>query len=226
VSILVRPPLARECQGRLSRGALFLFTRSLAPLCVALTISAFALAQPLTIVAHSDPPPGDLADPIEALMAAGGQRIRVGQTSLEFWWVKTLPLTEDSRGVAWTALADGTLAGAVTLSASYPDMRGQMIPAGSYTLRYVTPVLLLSPVADDERTDPLGRVDAEALAKQTPGAVSPPAWRITPANDAAKPPRTADDSPASLTVTLPVSRAGMDVGALTFELVLAGSIQP
>ena len=236
MSILDRPQRA-ECQGRLSRGALFLLTRTLALLCAALTIGLLAHAQPLAIVTHADPPPGDLADPIEALMAPGGQRVRVGRTTLEFWWVKTLPLTEESRGVSWTALADGTLAGAVTLSASYPDMRGQLVPAGSYTLRYVaqtesdgrdstihTPGLLLSPVGDDDKTDALGRDDAEALAKQTPGASSPPAWRLTPASELTKLSRGTDDPPASLTVTLPVSRDGMDVGALTFDVVLAGSV--
>ena len=227
-----------ESQGRLSRGALFLFVQTLA-VGVALITGISAQAQRLVTGAHADPPPGDLADLIEPLMASGGQRVHIGQTTLEFWWVKTLPLTEASHGVSWTALAEGTLVGAVTLSAPYPDARGQLVPTGSYTLRFVVQpqigdraaaappasVLLLSPVADDDKIDPLGRDDAVLLARQTPGASSPPAWRIDPAADGAPAPHP-DDSGTTLSVTLPVSRDGMDVGALTFDVVLVGAIEP
>jgi hypothetical protein len=208
--------------------------------CLALIIGVAAHAQRLVVGAHAEPPPGELADPIEALMATGGQRVHVGQTTLDFWWVKTVPLTAESRGVSWAALAEGTLVGAVTLSAPYPDDRGQMVPTGIYTLRYVvepqtsdrsgvTPaatVLVLVPVADDDKTDPLGHDDAVSLASRTPGTSNPPAWRVDPSSGQAGSTQTAGGGPTAVNVALPASRDGMDVGTLTFGLVLGGTIQP
>ncbi len=216
------------------------FSRVCLALIVALTAGVAAHAQRLAIGVHAEPPPGELADPIEALIATGGQRVHVGQTTLDFWWVKTLPLTAESRGVSWAALAEGTLVGAVTLSAPYPAGRGQMVPAGIYTLRYViepqtadrsgpTPpatALLLAPVADDDKTDPLGHDDAVSVASRTPGTSNPPAWWVDPSVGPEGSTQTASSEPAALNVTIPASRDGMDVGTLTFGLVLAGTIQP
>jgi hypothetical protein len=206
--------------------------------CFALIVGIAAHAQGFAIAPHAEPPPGDLADPIEALMATGGQRVRVGPITLDFWWVKTLPLTPESRGVSWAAVAEGTLVGAVTLSAPYPDARGQTVPPGIYTLRYaIQPrtddgpgaaatgnVLLLGPVAEDDNTDPLGRDDAVALARQTPGASSPPAWRLETSGGAAESAQAAGGGQTAIAITLPVSREGADVGALAFDIVLAGPI--
>ena len=224
-----RRPAATKSLGRLLRGALVLCIPALAAVCVAPMIGVAAQAPRLVAGEHADPPPGELADPISALVANGGQRVRIGRTTLEFWWVKTLPLTEDSRGLSWSGLAEGTLVGAVTLSSPYPDAHGQMVPTGSYTLRYVTEsptnALLLAPVADDDKTDPTGRDDAVALARQTPGASTAPEWRIDPAAPGSGPP-SVSTLPATLNVTLPASREGMDVGVLTFDLVLVGAIRP
>ncbi|HWF87105.1 MAG TPA: hypothetical protein VG222_19745 [Vicinamibacterales bacterium] len=214
--------------------------KTLSVVCVALIIGVAAHAQRLAVGVHAEPPPGELADPLEALMATGGQRVHVGQTTFDFWWVKTLPLTTESRGVAWAALAEGTLVGAVTLSAPYPDDRGRMVPAGIYTLRNVsepqtadrsrlTPpatLLLLAPVADDDKTDPIGHDDAVALASRTPGSSNPPAWWVDTSAAPAGSTQTAGGGPTTVNVTLPASREGMDVGTLTFGLVLVGTIQP
>src|SRR5690349_5338257 len=93
-------------------------------------------AQTPLVSPHNDAAPGELADPIEALMAAGGQRVSIGRTTLEFWWVKSLPLTAESNDVGWSAVEEGTLVGAVRLSGDFTDIHARKIKRGIYTLRY------------------------------------------------------------------------------------------
>jgi hypothetical protein len=209
--------------------------------CLVLLAAAAAQAQAFAVAAHAEPPPGDLADPIEALMAAGGQHVGAGGAALDFWWVKTLPLRSETSDVSWASVAEGTLVGAVTLSAPYPDAYGQMVRAGIYTLRSaVQPpigdrrgtssaanVLLLAPVADDDKTDALGHDDVVALARQTAGVSHPATWRIELLDAAGTPgsTQTTDAGETVLIVALPASRDGMDAGTLTFGLVLAGTTQ-
>jgi hypothetical protein len=156
-----------------------------------------------------------------------------------------LPLLSDTADVSWAAVEEGTVVGAVKLSAPYPDIRRKMIPPGLYTLRYgvepqngdrlgVSPTrdfLLLSPAAVDGKTAALGHDGVVALAKQTPGVLSlePPAApaRVGLATIAA--PGAAVRNEAGRTAVIfsvPVSREGRDAGALTFGLILAGTIQP
>src|SRR5260370_20155012 len=107
--------------------------------CVGIVVSALAVrpgAQPPGITAHGDPPPVELEDPIEAILAPGGQHVTIGGKMLDFWWVKSLPLLVGTADVSWAAVEEGTVVGAVKLSASYPDVRGRTIPAGLCTLRY------------------------------------------------------------------------------------------
>ena len=225
------------------RGALrgrpsFLFPLHIfAAACLALTLcAAVPDVQGLAVTAHAELPPGDLADAIEALIATGGQRVRADAASLDFWWVKTLPLLSATRGVSWAAVEEGTLVGAVTLSAPFPVEHGQLAPAGLYTLRYALQltdagrtgapaperVLLLAPAADDDDTDSLGHDDALALARRVPGTTAPRAWRIDDAPNAAEPDESNDCDRSAITIVIPASRDGEDVGALTFRLVLGG----
>jgi hypothetical protein len=222
---------------------------------VGIVVSALAVLarqQPPGIAAHNDPPPVELEDPIEAILATGGQRVTIGGKVLDFWWVKSLPLLPGTGDVSWAAVEDGTLVGALKLSAPYPDVRGKTIPSGLYTLRYgVAPqnndqlrgspsrdFLLLSPAAVDSKVAALGHDGVVALAKQTPGMLSldpfvatatpaAPVAALDPARLAA--PRAALRNEAGQTAALfsvPVSREGSDAGVLTFGLMLAGVIQP
>jgi hypothetical protein len=218
--------------------------RSRVPLTIGLLVLAASIAssQTLLVTTQADIPPGDLADPIEALMMPGGQRVGVAETTLEFWWVKTLPLTSETHDVSWKSVDEGTLVGSVMLSAPYPDGRGRMVPAGLYTLRYgfqpqtadrtgvsrSRDFLLLSPAVADDKTSPLDHDDVAALARQTPGAVYPLEWSIDPpaADGAPGSTRAVDGSQTAMIVSLPASRDGRDVGTLTFGLVLIGTIQP
>jgi hypothetical protein len=224
---------------------------------VVIVVSALALrggAQAPGIAVHSDPPPVELEDPIEAILATGGQRVTIGGKTLDFWWVKSLPLMSESSAVSWTAVEEGTVVGAVKLSASYPDIRGKTIQSGLYTLRYgvqpqngdhlgVSPYrdfLLLAPAAADSKIAALGHGGVVALAKQTPGAshplsfsLDPPVARVGPlgpagraGNDSQGPTLTNDAGQTAVIFSVPVSREGKDAGDLTFGLILVGAIQP
>jgi hypothetical protein len=216
---------------------------------VGIVISALAVragAQPPSIAAHGDPPPVELEDPIEAILAQGGQRVTVGGKMLDFWWVKSLPLLPGTADVSWAAVEEGTVVGAVKLSATYPDIRGKMIPPGLYTLRYgaepqngdrpgAAPsrdFLLLSPAAVDSKTAALRHDGVVALARKTPGMLGleppvAPAARVGPASGAAPGAILRNEAgQTAVIVSVPVSREGRDAGALTFGLMLAGTIQP
>jgi hypothetical protein len=221
-------------------------------ICVGVIVSTLAVrpgAQPPGIAAHKDPPPVELEDPIEAILAPGGQRVTIGGKMLDFWWVKSLPLLSGTVDVSWAAVEEGTVVGAVKLSVSYPDVRGKTIPSGLYTLRYgVEPqnsdqpgsspsrdFLLLSPAALDSKVAALGHDGVVALAKQTPGMLSlePPVAPVTPAAPVG-PARIAaagatlrnEAGQTAVSFSVPVSREGRDAGVLTFGLILAGTIHP
>jgi hypothetical protein len=208
-----------------------------------LLLSAVASAQALSVSAQDDPPPTELADPIEALMATGGLRVSSGGKVLEFWWVKSLPLKPASTDVTWSAVEEGTLVGTVRLSDSYLDIRGKTIKPGIYTLRYgiqpqngdhlgVSPYrdfLLLSPAATDNATSALGHDGTIAIAKQTLGASHPACWSIDPPvvqNVARGSIRQNDAGQYSVMFSVAVSRDGRDAGTLEFGLMLIGTIQP
>ena len=96
--------------------------------------------------------------PVAAKVAPGGVRATANGTAITFWWVSDLP------GASWAEVPEGTLVGAVKLDADGKDIRGHVIKAGVYTLRYgiqpanddhfgISPFrnfLLLSPAAVDK----------------------------------------------------------------------------
>src|ERR1043166_683216 len=84
----------------------------------------------LTGATHSDPVPTELAAPVAAKLAPGGVRAAANGKTLAFWWVKDAP------GAAWADVPEGTLIGAVKLDADMQDIRGRLVKAGVYTLRY------------------------------------------------------------------------------------------
>src|SRR3954463_8842171 len=136
---------------------------------------------------HSDPVPSEIAAPVAALLAPGGVRATVGATSLTFWWVKQLSASAkappDKPLTAWSDVPEGTLVGAVKIDKDFRDIRGRVIKAGTFTLRYgiqpangdhlgVSPFrdfLLLSPVALDKETAPRGHDGTIEISKETIG---------------------------------------------------------
>ena len=188
----------------------------------------------LTGAKHSDAAPPELAAAVTATLAPGGVRATVGANTLTFWWVKELPVKSATR--AWSEVQEGTLAGAVKIEKDFRDIRGRVIKAGTYTLRYgiqpangdhlgVSPFrefLLLSPAAADTDPRPRSHDEAVDLSKQTIGGSHPAVWSLDPPS-APDPPLTVHTTELghkALVMEVPV--AG---GVLRFGLVLIGKIE-
>jgi hypothetical protein len=148
------------------------FTTTLAAvLCLSAVSPAAPQQAALTATAHKSAMPSEVAPAVAAALVEAGVRVvsAKGPVTLDFWWVSSLPLAPGSSEVSWADVEEGTLVGAVKLSADYRDVRGREIKAGVYTLRYgiqpangdhlgVSPYrefLMLSPAAID--TDPAPR---------------------------------------------------------------------
>jgi hypothetical protein len=174
-------------------------------------------------------------------MAPAGQRIVAGGKTLQFWWVKSMPLIPASTDVGWSAVEEGTLLGAVTLSADFPDIRGNTMKPGIYTLRYgiepqdgahmgVSPYrefLLISPAAEDNSVAALGHDGTIALARQTIGGSHPAAWSVDPPsarNERVGSTAVNETGQTAVIFSVPASRDGKDVGALKFGVILLGTI--
>jgi len=204
--------------------------------------SSFTQSAALTATAHTTAVPEGLAKPVAALIAPGGVRVVVakGPVTLDFWWVAGLPL-KDGSAVAWSDVEEGTLVGAVNIPADYRDLRGRIIKAGLYTLRYgiqpqngdhlgVSPFrdfLLLSPAAVDKDPAPHGHDGTIELSKQAIGGSHPGVWSIDPPVAAAAPlslHKTELDHDAVI-MEVPVTRSGKSAGTLKFGLVLVGRIE-
>jgi hypothetical protein len=204
--------------------------------------TAMGQSAALTATAHTAPVPDGIAKPVAALLTTGGVRVVAakGPVTLDFWWVAGLPL-KDGSTLAWSDVEEGRLVGAVNISAEYRDIRGRIIKAGLYTLRYgiqpqngdhlgVSPFrdfLLVSPAAVDTDPAPHGHDGTIELSKQAIGGSHPGVWSIDPPVASAPPlslHKTELDHDAVI-VEVPVTRAGKPAGTLTFGLVLVGRIE-
>ncbi|HVC19514.1 MAG TPA: hypothetical protein VNE16_05505 [Vicinamibacterales bacterium] len=210
-----------------------------------LTTTAAASARAPVVTPQHDPPPVELAAPLRALIAPGGQQVTIGSTTLDFWWVESLPLAAGSSGaVDWSQVPEGSLVGVMKTGASFPDIRGHSFKAGVYTLRYgiqpadgnhmgVSPYpdfLLVGPAADDTDPKPLGHDATIQLSTKASGLAHPAVLSLDPpvatqALDAVVQPEQGM-SLTSVIFAVPVSRGGVAAGTLRFGLVLVGIIQP
>jgi hypothetical protein len=200
-----------------------------------------AQAPAISAAAHADPVPSGLAAPVAAALAPAGVRASVNGTTLTFWWVRALPLTGDGTAASWENVAEGSLVGVVSTDHDFRDIRGRVIKAGTYTLRYgiqpangdhlgVSPFrdfLLLSPAAVDKDPAPQGHDGTIDLSKQTIGGSHPAVWSIDPpvATEDLFAVHTTDLGHSALVVEVPVSRGGAAAGALRFGIVLIGKIE-
>ena len=180
----------------------------------------------LSGVKHTDPVPTDIAAPVAAKVAPGGVRATANGATITFWWVTDLP------GAAWADVPEGTLVGAVKLDTDVRDIRGHVMKAGVYTLRYgiqpanddhfgISPFrnfLLVSPAAVDKDPATVDHDGVIALSRQTLGGKHPAVLSIDPpaAKDAALAVYTTDLGHKSLIV---------EVGKLKFGIVLIGRIR-
>jgi hypothetical protein len=195
----------------------------------------------LTAVNHTDPPPAALAAGIAARLAPGGVRATANNINLTFWWVKGLPLRAGGTSAAWSDVEEGSLLGAVKIDRDLRDVRGKVIKAGAYTLRYgiqpangdhlgVSPFrdfVLLSPVAIDKDPAPHGHDGTIDLSKEAIGGSHPAVWSIDPpvTTENLLGVHTNDLGLKAVIVELPATRDGNAAGALRFGLVLIGRIE-
>ena len=216
----------------------FVTTLTLLPAVLAMS-AVVAIAQDLTVEKGSSAPPSDVAQPIAALLAADSTKVMRGANTLEFWWVKALPLkAAPAAALSWADVPDGALVGVVTLAKPMTDIRGLPMKPGVYTLRFamqpqdgdhtgVSPFrefLLVCPAALDQSPDPIGFRGAVSLAKKTNGRTHPSALSLDP---------PAGDKPAGQVITndaghkavifsVPTSAEGKSI---SFGLILVGTIE-
>jgi hypothetical protein len=203
---------------------------------IALVAAVFFSAGSLSATTLAEAPPPDLAPAVSALLAPAGARVTNAGTNLDFWFVKTLPL-QAGGSASWQQAEEGTIVGAVRVSAAYRDIRGRAIKPGVYTLRYgiqpangdhlgVSPYrefLLLSPASADTDVKPTGHEGTVDLSKQTIGGSHPAVWSLDPpalSDGAPLSTRTNDAGHEAVVFEVPTSSGA----PLRFGLILVGKI--
>jgi len=219
-------------------------TRIALVLLVLFTFAPFTgLHGSLTATTRSAAPPSELAPAIASLLSNDAVAVTAAQpaATLEFWWVKALPMKAGTGAASWAEVEEGTLVGVVKISADYRDIRAHVIRAGVYTLRYgiqpqngdhlgVSPFrefLLLGPAPVD--TDPAARGHDGTIdiSKQSIGGSHPAVWSIDPpvATEAPLQPHKTELGHDAIVMQVPITRAGQAAGALKFGVVLVGKIE-
>jgi hypothetical protein len=215
---------------------------------LAFVLTAFVLspshlvARSLSAASHSEPLPPELTPAVAAQLKVGGVRATLDANTLDFWWSAGVPLTA-AGPAAWAAVPEGALIGAVKIGRDFRDIRGRVIKAGVYTLRYglqpqngdhlgVSPhrqFLLISPASDDSDPAPQGHDDTVELAKGSIGGSHPGVWSIDPpaagTSEALLAIHKTDLGHQSVIVEVPAARDGKPAGALKFGIVLVGKIE-
>jgi hypothetical protein len=177
---------------------------------------------------------------VSAALAPGGVRVSVSGATLDFWFVKELPLKDASTAATWASVEEGALVGAVNVSADFRDIRGRLIKPGVYTLRFgiqpqngdhlgVSPFrefLLLSPASVDGNPAPRGHDGTIEMSIKTAGGSHPAVWSIDPpqATENALATHTTELGHSAVVVEVPVSRKSQSAGSLRFGVVLIGRI--
>ena len=159
-------------------------TRARRPHPVAMLLAALLLATPLaadpTLERTDGLPPG-LPEWLSPLLDPSGYRVvRDEGEPIEFWFPPALPMQDPSAelGVEYPTLPPGGLIGIVRTTGAWSTYKAQIVPPGTYTLRYaVQPAdgdhtgqtwfrdfLLLIPLALDS-FDPYGVPEQEPLVE-------------------------------------------------------------
>jgi hypothetical protein len=184
----------------------------------------------LSAARHTDAVPAALAAAVGGTISPGGVRASVGANTLTFWFVKQLPTA------AWSELQEGTLVGAVTIDKDFRDIRGRVVKAGTFTVRYgiqpangdhlgVSPYrefLLLSPAALDKDPAPHGHDGTIELSKEAIGGSHPAVLSIDPPVSTAAPLSVTTTELGHKAIVLEMPAGG---GTLRFGLVLIGKIE-
>jgi hypothetical protein len=222
--------------GRVSRP----FRRAAVAAVLVLAAARGVAAQDATVQTAAADPPTDLAEPIRSLMGTQHATVTRGDTVMDFWWVKSIPLTSAGEA-SWASVADGTLVGALRVAGPLTDIRGMTLKPGVYTLRFarqpqdgdhmgVSPYrefLLPCPSGADITPDPLGFKPTVALAKKSSGESHPSALSINPPSSVSPPGQvvTNDQGHTAVTFAVPASTSGAPSGTLSFGVIVIGTIE-
>ncbi len=190
---------------------------------------------------HDEKVPTELPAAIASQIAPGGVRATAGPASIDFWFVKGLPVKPGTLPPSWSDVEEGALVGAVRLAAAYPDIRGRTIKPGVYTLRYgiqpangdhlgVSPFrefVLLSPAALDTEAAPRGHEGTIDISIRAVGGSHPAVWSIDPPSttEAVLSKHSTELGHQSVVVEVPAARDGKPAGTLRFGIVLVGKIE-
>ena len=190
---------------------------------------------------HADPVPAGVAAPVAQTLAPGGVRVTAGNTIIAFWFVSALPVKAGTAAPSWKDVDEGSLVGVVSLDKDYRDIRGRVVGAGTYTLRYgiqpanddhlgVSPFrdfLLLSAIAEDTDPAPRGHDGTIELSKHAIGSKHPAVWSIDPpvAAEAPLSIHTTDLGHKAVVMEIPITRDGAPAGTLKFGIVVIGKIE-
>jgi hypothetical protein len=214
-----------------------------AALLIAILVSGSTLSgQALTATKAAAPPPSDVAPAIATLLSPEAIIVKVGDVPIQVWWVKTLPLeTSPSGAPKWSDVSEGTLVGVISVGGTWHDIRGYVLKAGAYTLRFamqpqngdhlgVSPnreFLLLAPAAVDTSPGVVGEKGAIDLSKKAVNRAHPSALSLDPpvATRPAMSPVSNDIGLDGIVFTVPTSFQNKPVGELSFGLILRGTIQ-
>jgi hypothetical protein len=206
---------------------------------VLLLLPQTASGQDLSAAPAQTAAPAEVAEPIRALLGAGGHAVKRGASILEFWWVKALPLESAPSGSpTWDNVPDGAVVGVVRTATALSDIRGLPMKPGVYTLRFarqpqdgdhmgVSPYrefLLVAPAAEDQSAEPAGYKGAVALAKKTIGKSHPASLSLDPptTTEAAGTIVTNEAGHKGLVFSVPVEHQGKPAGSMAFGLTLVG----
>jgi hypothetical protein len=200
-----------------------------------------ARADALAVSAHADAPPAEVAASVGAVLRPGGARVAAGGVTLDFWWVGALATSHGAGAAGWRQVAEGSLVGAVRISAPFKEIRGKTVKAGVYTLRFalqpangdhlgVSPhreFLLIVPAAADVDPGPIAHDRVVELSAKALGTSHPAAWSLDPPVSKGQPMTvaTTPDAFESVVFEIPLTGNGTAAGALRFGLVLVGHIE-
>jgi hypothetical protein len=205
-----------------------------AGLLLPVVLTAFsALAQDYKLETISTPASG-LPAPYASVVQSTGYRVSGVAPWCEVWLAKSIPAGAKPADAAISyGIAQGTLIGILRFPAKAEDRRGQVIPAGVYTLRYsLFPVdgahsgvapqrdfALLTPIANDP--DPAAKPGFDDLAKMSSKATGSPHPAVlsieTPPSGAAAP-SVVKEGEHDWTLTV-------KAGDLTFSIIVVGKAE-
>jgi hypothetical protein len=209
---------------------------------VALPPASASSQTTLTAAAKAMPPPDEIAEPIRAQLDGEATVVTRGSNTLEFWLVTGVAVKEPPAGrpTTWEHVPAGALLGAMRVAQPARDIRGLPIRPGVYTLRFALrpedgahigsspyrEFLMVGPAAEDQSVEPVGYDGAVALAQKAAGRGHPLSLSLDPpvASSPAREILANDAGHRSVVFSVPVTHGGKIAGALSFGVILDGTV--